>query len=213
MIKNNIVNKHDKFPCENTNEICYIKNVVKSKNIIIGDYTYYHDHINPTNFIKHVTHHYPFIGDKLIIGKFTQIGEGVEFIMNGANHYIDAISTYPFYIFGKSWSKYAIPKNKINLKGDTIIGNDVWIGQNVTFLPGVKVGDGAIIGANATVSNDVPPYTIVAGNPAKIIRKRFNKKVINHLLKIKWWDWPIKKITDNLKIISSENINALMKIK
>lgn len=213
MSNNNNVNKNDKFPCQNTNEICYIKNCITRKNIIVGDYTYYHDRINPTNFEKHVTHHYPFIGDKLIIGNFTQIGEGTKFIMNGANHYLDAISTYPFYIFGKNWSSYSIPKSKVNLKGDTIIGNDVWIGENVTFLPGVKVGDGAIIGANSTVASDIEPYTIVAGNPAKFIRKRFNDKIINHLLKIKWWNWPIEKINENVKILSSENFNDLFKLK
>ena len=164
MKKENIPNPNLIFPIKNLDSITYVKPSVKNPNIIVGEFTYFAD----KDFEKHVTHHYDFIGDKLIIGKFCQIAAGVEFIMNGANHQMNAVSTYPFYIFG-TWEQSAPDKKDLPLKGDTIIGNDVWIGQNVTILPGVHIGDGVIIGANSVVGNNVEPYTIIAGNPAKKI--------------------------------------------
>ena len=145
------------FPLPNINTLTFVKPTIKNPNIVVGDFTYFAD----TDFEKHVTHHYDFIGDKLIIGKFCQIGAGVEFVMNGANHQMNAVSTYPFYIFG-SWDQSAPSKEYLPFKGDTVVGNDVWIGQNSTILPGVHIGDGAIIGLNSVVTRDVPPYTIVA---------------------------------------------------
>ena len=159
----NIPNPNKAFPNEKLPDLCYIKNVVKNPNIIIGDYTYYYGD-GAEQFEKHVTHHYPFIGDKLIIGKFCAIAKGVEFVMNGANHRMNCATTYPFYIMGGDWGNALAPVTKeLPLKGDTVVGNDVWIGQNVTILPGVHIGDGAIIGLNSVVTRDVPPYTIVAG--------------------------------------------------
>ena len=134
-------------PIPNVESMTFVKPTIKNPNIIVGDFTYFAD----TDFEKHVTHHYDFIGDKLIIGKFCQIAAGVEFVMNGANHQMNAASTYPFYIFG-TWEQNAPTQNDLPLKGDTVIGNDVWIGQNATILPGVHISDGAIIGAGAVVS-------------------------------------------------------------
>lgn len=171
------------FPLPNINTLTFVKPTIKNPNIVVGDFTYFAD----TDFEKHVTHHYDFIGDKLIIGKFCQIGAGVEFVMNGANHQMNAVSTYPFYIFG-SWDQSMPSKEDLPFKGDTVVGNDVWIGQNSTVLPGVHIGDGAIIGLNSVVTRDVPPYTIVAGNPAKAVRKRFDDELIDLLLKLKWWE-------------------------
>ena len=193
------------FPMKKLKTITNIKPAIKNKNIIVGDFTYFAD----TNFEKHVTHHYDFIGDKLIIGKFCQIAAGVNFIMNGANHQMNAVTTFPFYIF-EGWKQQVPPLNKMPLKGDTIIGNDVWIGQNVTILPGVHIGDGAIIGLNSVVGSDVAPYTIVAGNPAKPIRKRFDNELIKLLLKLKWWDKSIKEINELIPILTD---NDLVKVK
>ncbi|MDE7083936.1 MAG: CatB-related O-acetyltransferase, partial [Clostridia bacterium] len=162
------------FPNDKIPSLCYIKNVITRPNIIVGDYTYYDDNEGAENFEKHVTHHYDFNGDKLIIGKFCAIAKGVEFIMNGANHRMCSVTTYPFNIFGNGWEKATPSLDDLPLKGDTVVGNDVWIGQNVTVLPGVHIGDGAIIGANSVVSKDVPPYCIAVGNPIKVIRKRFD---------------------------------------
>lgn len=189
------------FPLPNINTLTFVKPTIKNPNIVVGDFTYFAD----TDFEKHVTHHYDFIGDKLIIGKFCQIGAGVEFVMNGANHQMNAVSTYPFYIFG-SWDQSAPSKEDLPLKGDTVVGNDVWIGQNSTILPGVHIGDGAIIGLNSVVTRDVPPYTIVAGNPAKTVRKRFDDELIDLLLKLKWWDKSVEEINALIPLLSCSDL-------
>ena len=194
------------FPNRKIKTITNVKPAIKNKNIIVGDFTYFAD----TDFEKHVTHHYDFIGDKLIIGKFCQIAAGVNFVMNGANHQMNAVTTFPFYIF-EGWKQKVLPLNKMPLKGDTIIGNDVWIGQNVTILPGVHIGDGAIIGLNSVVGSDVAPYTIVAGNPAKVIRKRFDNQLIKLLLKLKWWDKSVKEINDLIPILTDNNLTEVKK--
>ena len=202
-------------PNKNLTNICYINNVIKNPNIIVGDYTYYNCENNVENFEKEcVLYHYAEFGDKLIIGKFCSLGENIRFIMNAANHNLDAITTYPFTAIMQE-------KNEVNKKhlselpnkGDTVIGNDVWIGQNVTIMPGVHIGDGAVIGANSVVARNVLPYTIVEGNPIKEIRKRFSEDEIAILLKIKWWDWDIDKILDNLDIILGKDVNKLQFIK
>ena len=180
MQNDNIPNPNIINPIQNLENMIYVKPTIKNPNIIVGDYTYFAD----VDFEAHVTHHYDFTGDKLIIGKFCQIAAGVNFIMNGANHQMNSVSTYPFYIF-KGWEQEIPPLSKMPLKGDTIVGNDVWIGQNVTILPGVHIGDGVIIGLNSVISKNVEPYTIVAGNPAKVIRKRFDDELIEIMEKLK----------------------------
>ena len=190
-------------------QVCFIKNVVSNPNIIIGDYTYYDDIQDSENFERNVLYHYPFIGDKLIIGKFCAIATGVKFIMNGANHKISGFSTYPFYIFGNDWDRVTPQPDELPFKGDTEIGNDVWIGYEAVIMPGVKIGDGAIIAAKSVVTKDVPPYTIVGGNPASLLRKRFSEETIQVLLKIAWWNWDIEKITRNLEKIVSADIEVL----
>lgn len=197
------------FPNENIRSLCFIKNVVTRPNIVIGDYTYYDDDSGAEDFEKHVTHHYEFIGDRLVIGKFCAIGKGVEFVMNGANHRMDSFSTYPFNIMGHGWEKVTPDLKDLPLKGDTVVGNDVWIGQNVTVLPGVHIGDGAIIGANSVVSKDVEPYTIAAGNPIGPIRKRFDDETIRILLRLKWWDWSAEKIFANLETLCGGDLTRL----
>lgn len=205
--------KDSLYPNPEISSLCYIKNCVKNPNIIIGDYTYYDDKKGADLFEKHVTHHYPWIGDKLIIGKFCQIGSGVEFIMNGANHQMAAITTYPFYIFSKELRKHTPPMEKMPYKGDTVIGHDVWIGQNVTVLPGVHIGSGAIIGANSVVASDIPAYTIAVGNPCRVIKDRFDIKTKALLLEIAWWDWDIEKIKDNIDVLLSLDIEKLKALK
>lgn len=190
-------NPQQKFPLEHYDRLCFLKNVISNPNIEVGDFTYYDDFEDVANFEKNVKYHFDFIGDKLIIGKFCQIASGVTFIMNGANHLQDSISTYPFAIFGADW-KNAMEGKSYPSKGDTRVGNDVWIGFDVTIMPGVTIGDGAIIGSKSVVTKDVPPYTIVGGNPAKEIRKRFTEAQIEELIQLKWWDWPLEKITEQL---------------
>lgn len=203
-------NPNDKIPNPNIPSLCFIKNVITNPNIIVGDYTYYDDINGALDFEKHVTHFYDFIGDKLIIGKFCAIAKGVEFVMNGANHRMDCVTTYPFYIMGGDWGSAIAPhKDELPLKGDTVIGNDVWIGQNVTIMPGVHIGDGAIIGTNSTVAKDIPPYSIAVGNPAKVVKKRFSDDLIAYLEELKWWDWDIDKINRNLDILSSNDLDKI----
>lgn len=199
------------YPNENIKTVCYISNLPKRPNVEIGDYTYYSDnHDSPENFYNHIQHHYEFIGDKLIIGKFCAIAEGITFIMNGANHCMMGFTTYPFNIFGSGWEKVTPTIDQLPFKGDTIVGNDVWIGQNVTIMPGVKIGDGAIIAANSTVVKDVEPYTIVGGNPAKYLKKRFGDEIIELLLKLQWWNWDEQKIFANLnKLAFANDIDTL----
>ena len=201
-------NKDIKFPLENYDRLCFLKNIIKNPNIIVGEYTYYDDFENVENFEKNVKYHFDFIGDKLIIGKFCMIASGINFIMNGANHLTESISSYPFAIFGNDWQN-AMSGKSYPTKGDTIIGNDVWIGHNVTIMPGVKIGDGAIIATNSTVTKSVEPYSIVGGNPATEIKKRFSAENIKWLLNTKWWDWDIEKITKNVRNLTDKNIEKL----
>lgn len=204
MTKNFEINPDEIYPVSGTKSVTYVKPTVTRPNIIVGEFTYFSDE----NFESHVTHHYDFNGDKLIIGKFCQIAAGVNFIMNGANHQMNAVSTFPFYIFN-GWQQEAPLMSEMPLKGDTVVGNDVWIGQNATILPGVRIGDGAIIGANSTVGSDVEPYTIVAGNPARVIRKRFDAELIEVLEEVKWWDLPADEINELIPILSCSDLEKV----
>lgn len=200
-------NKDQIFPLQGYNRLCFLKNIIKNPNIIVGDYTYYDDFENVENFEKNVKYHFDFIGDKLIIGKFCMIASDVKFIMNGANHLSESISSYPFAIFGNGWEN-AMEGKSYPHKGDLIIGNDVWIGYNATIMSGVTIGDGAIIATNATVTKDVTPYTIVGGNPAKEIRKRFDEDTIKKLLDMQWWNWDIARITKNVQLLTGAYLNV-----
>lgn len=189
--------------------VCFIKNTITRPNITVGDYSYYDDPADSEHFEDHVTHHYEFLGDKLIIGKFCAIAKGVEFVMNGANHRMCSATTYPFNIMGGGWEKATPSMDDLPLKGDTVVGNDVWIGQNVTIMPGVHIGDGAVIAANSVVASHVPAYHIYGGNPCRMIRKRFDDTTIAHLLKIQWWNWPPERIFENLEALCSGDLGKL----
>jgi virginiamycin A acetyltransferase len=206
----NIPDKDKKFPLPNYERLCFLKNIITNPNIIVGDYTYYDDFESVANFEKNVKYLFDFTGDKLIIGKFCMIASDVTFIMNGANHLSDAITSYPFAIFGEDWSNAMEGKSYPN-KGNTIVGNDVWIGYGATIMPGVTIGDGAIIATKSVVAKDVEPYSIVGGNPAKEIRKRFSEEKIEALLESKWWDWSIEKITQNVQHLTGKNIDFLLR--
>jgi len=199
----------EKHPLPDFPQVCFIKNSVTCPNIIIGDYTYYDDPEGAENFERNVLYHYPFIGDKLIIGKFCALARGVKFIMNGANHKTSGLSTFPFFIFGNGWESAAPQPGDLPYKGDTRVGNDVWIGYDCLVMPGVTLGNGAIISSRSVVVSDVPAYSIVGGNPAKVIRQRFSDEVIVELENIAWWDWPPEKITQNLAAITSGDIARL----
>jgi virginiamycin A acetyltransferase len=205
-------NPENKYPMEGFPQVCYIKNTVKNPNIVVGDYTYYDDPEDSENFERNVLYHFPFIGDKLIIGKFCAIARATKFIMNGANHKLSGISTYPFQIFGNGWEKVMPDPSELPYKGDTVVGNDVWIGYDALIMPGVRIGNGAIVAARSVVVSDVAAYSIVGGNPAQPIRQRFEADVVERLEAIAWWDWPIEKITANLSLIVSADVEALRAI-
>jgi virginiamycin A acetyltransferase len=200
--------KNSLYPLEHYNKLCFLKNLIDSPNIEVGEYTYYDDLEDVHNFEKNVKYHFDFSGDRLIIGKFCMIASGVSFIMNGANHLTDAISTFPFAIFGNGW-EHAMNGKEYPVKGDTVIGNDVWIGHNATIMAGITIGDGAIIAANASVVKDVEPYSVVGGNPAQLIKKRFPDDKIERLVKLKWWNWDIGKITRNVYGLTGNDLSAL----
>ena len=200
----NVPNPNNIHPIAGYDKEIYVKPTVKNSNIIVGDFTYIAD----SEFESHVTNYYPWSRDKLIIGKFCQIAAGVEFVMNDANHQMNAVTTFPFYTL-EGWEMSAPDPSEMPFKGDTVIGNDVWVGQNAVILPGVHIGDGAIIGANSIVGSDVDPYTIVAGNPAKPLRKRFDDELIELLLRFKWWDRSIEEINTLIPILTCSDLEKV----
>lgn len=202
------------FPRTNDPETVYLKSVITNPNIIVGDYTMYNDFVSdPTKFEKNnVLYHYPINNDKLIIGKFCSIACGAKFIFTSANHTLKSLSTYPFPIFFEEWGlEKANVASAWDNKGDTVVGNDVWIGYEAVILSGVHIGDGAIIGTRAVVTKDIPPYTVVGGIPAKEIRKRYDEETVTKLLQIKWWDWSFDKIQEYLPYIMNGEIEKLLK--
>ena len=200
------------YPNPQIRQVVYIKNVITNPNIIVGEYTYYDDVNGAERFEDHVTHHYPFIGDRLIIGKFCAIGKGVEFVMNGANHRMNSVTTYPFNIMGGGWEQFAPAMEDLPLKGDTVVGNDVWFGQNVTVMPGVHIGDGAIIAANSVVTKDIPSYCVAGGNPCIVRKKRFDDDLVEYLLALRWWDWGVDKIFRNMGALCSGDLQQIKHI-
>ncbi|MEI2386236.1 CatB-related O-acetyltransferase [Breoghania sp. JC706] len=199
------------YPFNGEPHTVFLKNAISRPNIFVGDYTYYHDDDGAAGFQDRcVRYHFEFLGDRLIIGRFTAIAMGAQFIMNGANHAMTGLSAYPFNIFGQGWDEgFDFATIDAGLRGDTTIGNDVWIGREATIMPGITIGDGAIVGTRAVVASDIPPYAIAVGNPARVIRRRFDNKTIDRLLAIAWWNWPAEQIGRHLDRIRGADIDAL----
>ena len=202
---------NEKYPVEKIGKsIIYLKNFITNPNIEVGDYTYYNDFHNPETFQQNNV----MFGllAKLTIGKFCQIAQGTTFMLSDSNHQMNGFSTYPFFVFGRhnekcpEWKNYEL---KLPEKRDTVVGNDVWFGHESMIMPGVQIGDGAIIASRAVVTKDVKPYTIVGGNPAKMIKQRFSDDTIAKLLEIRWWNWDFDKITRNVAAIVGADIGAL----
>lgn len=187
---------------------CFIKNIITAPNISVGEYTYYDDPADPTGFEKNnVLFNWPEFGDRLIIGKFCSIASGTQFIMGSANHRISSVSTYPFSVFGGLWAENTPPHlSQLPFKGDIIIGNDVWIGRKSVIMPGVHVGDGAIIAACSVVVKDIPPYTVAGGNPARPIKKRFDQELIDLLLELQWWNLAPEILADFLPVLCDSDL-------
>lgn len=198
------------YPLPGYPHAVFLKNLVDLPNVTIGDYSYYDDSEGPERFVRHILYHYGFSGDRLVIGKFCAIAKDVSFIMGDANHGLGGLTTFPFAIFRQGWED-ALPIERYGLprKGDTTVGNDVWLGTGATVLPGVTIGDGAVVGAKAVVASDVPPYAIVAGNPARIVRQRFEPATIARLQSLAWWDWSAERITRAIPALVEGDLEAL----
>ena len=207
------MNESNIYPRTGDRQTVYLKHAVKAPSIIVGDYTIYNDFVyNPVDFEKNnVLYHYPVNQDRLVIGRFCSIACGARFLFNSANHKLQSLATYPFPIFFEKWGleRQQVAKAWDN-KGDIVIGNDVWIGYEAILLAGVTIGDGAVIGTRALVTKDVPPYTIVGGTPARVLRKRFSEDTISALLRLKWWDWPIEHIQRYIPEIQSGQVHPLL---
>lgn len=205
-------NSDVRFPLPNTDRVVFLKPILNGDNISAGDYSYYDDPDTPESFQKNnVLYHYDFVGDRLDIGKFCALGTGTKFIMNGANHRMDGPSTFPFPIFGGAWAEHMTLLGDLPSHGDTHIGNDVWFGYKSLIMPGVTIGHGAIVASGSVVTKDIPPYAVVGGSPAQIIRYRFETDKIEQLLELAWWDWPIEKITENINILMAGDVSKLAK--
>ena len=196
-----------RHPIEGVHRLGFLKNFITRPNIEVGDYTYYDDPLGPERFQENVLYHFDFIGDRLVIGRFCSIAAETRFIMNGGNHATDQFTTYPFSIFGHGWEA-ATPASWPH-KGDTVVGHDVWIGYGTTVMPGVTIGNGAIVATASVVTRDVEPFAIVGGNPARTIRYRFDEPTRASLLEIAWWDWPAEKISRHVTAICSNDLDAL----
>ena len=200
---------NDPHPMRGFPQICYIRNTIDNPQIQVGEYSYYDDPEDSEGFARNVLYLFPFIGDRLIIGRYCAIARGATFVMNGANHRMSGFSTYPFNIFGNGWERSTPLPQELPYKGDTVVGNDVWIGYEAMLMPGVRVGDGAIIAARSVVSADVPAYAIVGGNPARVLRMRYDDAQIERLLRIAWWDWDADKVSRHLELIVGADLDAL----
>ncbi|MAW85427.1 MAG: chloramphenicol acetyltransferase [Phyllobacteriaceae bacterium] len=201
------------YPLAGFPRTVFLKNVITRPNIVVGDYTYFDDPDGAERFEeRNVLHHYDFLGDRLVFGRFTAIASGVRFIMNGANHAMGGFSTFPFNIFGNGWEEGFDTATWLEQsKGDTVVGNDVWIGMDSLIMPGVTIGDGAIVATGSVVTSDVAPYTIAGGNPARTVRQRFDDDTVAALLSIAWWNWDAARITANLDAIRGADIDRLRK--
>lgn len=197
-------------PLPHAERVVFLKPHITRANITVGDFSYYDSPNAPERFEDtNVLYHYEAMGDRLIIGKYCALAHGTTFIMNGANHRLDGISTYPFPIFGDDWEQHMDLLMGLPSRGDTVVGNDVWLGMGALVMPGVSIGDGAIIAARAVVSTDVPPYSVIAGNPAKVVKTRFTPDEIERLIRIAWWDWSQDAITQHLATIISGDVNEI----
>jgi virginiamycin A acetyltransferase len=185
----------------------FLKPLVQSPFIEVGDYSYYADPVDPTGFERNnILFHYG--PDKLVIGRYCALAREVRFLMGAAGHRM-GLSTYPFPMFGADWMPAMDLFAQRVDRPDTVLGNDVWLGYGVTVLAGVHIGDGAIVAARSVVSTSVPPYAVVAGNPARVVRMRFPEDQVRQLLEIAWWDWPVELVTRHIRTIMGDEVDAL----
>ncbi|MFJ8823085.1 CatB-related O-acetyltransferase [Streptomyces sp. NPDC102467] len=198
-------------PMPGQERVVLLKPLITSELIEVGEFTYYDDPDAPTEFeTRNVLYHYG--PEKLRIGRFCAFGTGIRFIMNGANHRMDGASTFPFPIMGGAWSDHFDLITDLPSRGDTTVGHDVWFGNGVTVMPGVTIGHGAIVATGSVVTDDIPPYAIVGGNPSRVIRTRHDADTVTRLLELAWWDWPLEHITEHVRLIMAGSVDALERV-
>lgn len=201
------------YPRTGDTQTVYLNAVVQDPSIEVGEYTIYNDFVSDPRLFEqnNVLYHYPINHERLVIGRFCSIACGAKFLFNCANHSLKSLSSYTFPLFYEEWGlEKADVATAWDNRGDIIIGNDVWIGFEAVIMAGVHIGDGAIIGARAVVTKDVPPYTIVGGVPAREIRKRFDAATVGRLQALKWWDWPEERIRQNLPYLQNGELDKLL---
>ena len=190
-------------PVAGHDRVVYLRPLVTDPRIEVGEYTYYDDAEDPLGF-ERKAFLYAVGPERLIIGRYCAIASGVRFLMPGANHADLGPSTFPFGIFGEPWAERTMDLVMgAPSRGDTVVGNDVWLGYQALVLPGVTIGHGAIVAAASVVAADVPPYAIVGGNPARVVRRRYEDHDVERLLRAAWWDWPVELVTEHARTIMS----------
>ena len=190
-------------PVTGQERVVFLRPLVTAPKIEVGEYTYYDDPDDPLGFARNAVL-YAYGPERLVIGRYCAIASGVRFIMAGANHADLGPSTFPFGIFGASWAERTMDLVMgAPSRGDTVVGNDVWLGYQALVLPGVTIGHGAVVAAASVVASDVPPYAIVGGNPARVIRSRYEEEDVERLLRAAWWDWPVELVTEHARTIMS----------
>jgi virginiamycin A acetyltransferase len=188
-------------PVSGQERVVFLKPLVRNPQIQVGEYTYYDDPDAALEFERDAFL-YGYGPERLIIGRYCAIASGVRFIMSGANHADLGPSTFPFGIFGGVWAERTMDLvMSAESRGDTVVGNDVWLGYRALVMPGVAIGDGAVVAAASVVTSDVPPYAIVGGNPARVLRRRFEDDDVERLLRAAWWDWPVELVTEHARAI------------
>jgi virginiamycin A acetyltransferase len=198
-------------PLERFHRVVFLRPLVRDVPYIeAGEYSYYDDVDHGAEFAtRNVL--YPYGPERLVIGRYCAFATGVRFIMSAGNHPMAGPGTYPFSIFGGDWLDLTLDITEARpSRGDTVVGNNVWLGYRATVLPGVHIGDGAIVAAEAVVARDIPPFAVAAGNPAAVVRSRFSEEEIEQLLKVAWWDWPVEKVTRHARTILTGPVAALV---
>lgn len=203
------------FPIPGINNTIFLRPLLAQRpdvrNVEIGRYSYYSEFGDPTKFFdRNLRYNFGFSGARLVIGSFCALAHGTTFLMADANHVLDGPSPFPFPIFGGAWAQ-SLPVTEMPFpnKGDIQVGHDVWFGYESLVLPGVRIGNGAIIGARAVVSRDVPDYAVVVGNPATIVKYRFEESVIQRFLALGWWDWPDEAMAEAVPLLVKGDIDRL----
>ncbi len=197
------------YPIPEHPSVMFVRNLPNlPANVDIGEFTYYDDAAGPDAFGANILYHFEFTGDRLRIGRYCALASGVKFVMNGANHRTAGLSTFPFPIFAP-WRGRWDGELDFPVRGDTVVGNDVWIGYDALVMPGVTIGDGAIVATRSVVTSNVPPYAVVGGNPARVIRQRFDPTTVGRLLQIAWWTWTPELVGEAIPLISQADVDAL----